>query len=269
MDEVNLRKYFGELLMDPSVKWNERLHCRAQDYEELKRIGKDVKCLYYPGCGRDFTPIYAVDADVFIYQDPGDFGFGELSMGSSEKVQRPIQNEYVWLFYNLQERGLMRNVKVERHDKFEIREFIFESKNLETGGFSKKKSLTLFYGEYGLMEAAIPTAIATADLTYLHGLNLKLCVLPYLKEGSLIRSATTIDSPWYLDIPKDTDVGQFGLEVLEMEDEKDRILLKKIRHVDIEGVETLMRTVWEKYLKENKNSLQDWEIRRAKCILES
>jgi len=145
--------------------------------------------------------------------------------------------------------------------------FTFKSKNLEEAGYSKTKGLILSYGKAGEMERSIPQPVTDADITYLYGMHLYLCVVPFLKEGSVIRSSTTIDSPWYLDLPKNTGLEQFGLKILEIEDDKERILLQKARHVKGPEMQKLRRIAWEQYVEKNSSMLKKWEIDRARSYL--
>lgn len=216
LDEVEA--VFGELLIRDDVPWEGRLHFRLKDYEFIKENFPAVEgTVYYPACGRDFTPIFALKSSRFIYQDTGDFGF---------EPETHMNEEYAYLFKGLADKEIVRGLDIEVlrkriafRKKITFVTFSFEALDLESAENQYyKKTVELYSGKHeGDMEKYVPGGVEEAEMVYLNGMHLYPSVIPYLRRGAIIRSSTTINSCGYFHPVQNTEIESLGLEVIDLE----------------------------------------------------
>jgi hypothetical protein len=220
-----------------------------ENYHFLKeKFGKMTGTVYYPGSGKDFTPIFALtDCDTFVYQD---FGVSK--------------EEFIKHLKDMEQMGILENLVVKRFldpnnpDAAKCKgKILFDADaNLFAHRLSfdfnvnnKPKNLILYYGKLGnVLETQIPE-VRNANLVYLNGMSLRVCVIPQLKVGTHIKSSMSHFSPGYFDLPGDTDVGLFGLEVLD----EQNAIFRKTRHIDQKELMELRKNIIKQRLLELEN----------------
>lgn len=212
----NRELIFGDLLLSPYIYGNGLMAFRERDYKFITERLPQSKTVYYPGCGRDFTPIFAFKrAENLIYQDIGDFGF---------EPPAEIYEEYSFILRNLESRKLIRGLRIKKEARGRMA-YEFEARDLDANSnkFLPKK-LDLYHGPIeGDMRKGVPDNIKDVGVVYLRGMSLFPEVVPRLSKGTIIKSSTTIDSIGFFDPVRDEDVKSLNLEVVEIIDAADGI----------------------------------------------
>lgn len=210
-----LDELFGNLWIGrPRDLWEDRFHMRPGDYAFLRHHFANVSGgVYYPGCCRDFAPLFALrDNERFTYQDKGHWSF------SPEEGGREIDEEYVYLLRQLEERGCVRDLRVHKPLFRKELHFSFDLMDIESRQLYDHKVLDLYWGEKkGDMGVFVPPGAREAALVYLNGMHLYPSVIPCLQPGTLIRSSTTTDSRGFFDPVPDKAIGTLGLVVINSE----------------------------------------------------